>query len=80
MVNPVEEEEEPHQKYKDDGFFPTSTDAAPKMFGDLLKETGYNVEEDKSLLETGKRFDADQSRYLLVLKYLATRGRAEQSV
>lgn len=54
----MDDEVPPHEQYKDAGFFPEAGRATPRPFSDLLKETGYNVEEDKPLLECSESFYA----------------------
>jgi len=53
-INAGQEEAEEFIKFPDAGFFPDVGRATPLPVADLLKETGYNVEEDQPLLEMGK--------------------------
>lgn len=55
VVNPTNDQEEEHQQYKEQGFFPEPGRASPLPVADLLEQTGYNIEEDKPILESGRR-------------------------
>lgn len=54
-VNPPYLGEEDYQQYEEQGFFPPPGRASPIPMENLLSQTGFNVEEDKPILETGRR-------------------------
>lgn len=52
-IKATDDSDEEFQKYEETGFFPPPAKADALPVADLLKQTGYNIQEDKPLLEAG---------------------------